>query len=188
MVLGGAATLLQMLANSFDGLPFVGLIIGALAQVVAWGAYLFLQYTILVVQATASIPFGSFEVARIDMPLVILFYATLFGVTFYGIKRTGQLLLSRVWLGFSILALATIFVWTTALASPDPRTRISFIAASEGDATFIRTGEDYRILINGTGEPSTLLSFLGTQFPPWDRRQDFFTSTIFGECRTERVA
>jgi beta-lactamase superfamily II metal-dependent hydrolase len=177
MVLGGTATLLQMLANVLSGIPLVGLVLGALAQVVAWAAYVCLQYTILVVQATAAIPFGSFEVARIDAPLVILFYAVLFGVTYFGIKRTGQLLVSRLWLGIGILALATMFVWTTALASPDPRTRISFIAASEGDATFIRTGDDYRILINGTGEPNTLLSFLGNQLPPWDRRLDLVVAT-----------
>lgn len=177
MMLGGAGTLLQMLANVSSPIPFVGLILGALAQVLAWGAYIFLQYTILVVQATASIPFGSFEVARIDAPLVILFYAALFGVTYLGFRRTGQLLLSRMWMAIALVALATMFVWTTAVASPDPRSHISFITASQGDATFIRTGEDYRILINGTGEPNTLLSFLGNQFPPWDRRLDLVIAT-----------
>lgn len=177
MLLGGAATMLQMLANASGSIPLVGLIIGALAQVIAWGAYVCLQYAILMVQATAAIPFGSFEVARIDTPLVILFYAVLFGVTYLGFKRTGQLLVSRVWLGIGVLAIATMFVWTTAMAAPDPRTKISFLAPSEGDATFIRTGDDYRILINGTGEPSTLLSYLGTQLPPWDRRIDLVIAT-----------
>ncbi len=177
MLLGGAATLLQMASNALQGIPFVGLIIGALAQVFAWGAFVCLQYTILVVQATAAIPFGSFEVNRIDAPLVIAFYAVLFVGTRLGVKRATGLFLARVWVSIALLALITMFVWTTALASPDPRTRVTFIAASEGDATFIRTNRDERILINGTGESSAVLSFLGTQLPPWDRRLDLVIAT-----------
>jgi competence protein ComEC len=177
MVLGGAATLLQMAANWLESISFLNVVIGALAQVIAWGAYVCLQYTILVVQATAAIPFGSFQVTRIDAPLVIAFYAALFVGTRLGVKRATGLFLSRVWIAIALLALITMFVWTTALASSDPRTRISFVAASGGDATFIRTANDQRILINGTREPSTLLSFLGAELPPWDRRLDVIIVT-----------
>lgn len=165
-------------ARQFAELDSVcGLILAALAQVVAWGAYVCLQYTILVVQATAAIPFGSFEVARIDAPMVKLFYTALALVTWLGVRRAAGLLLSRLWIPIAVLALAVMFVWTTALAAPDPRTRISFVGASSGDATFIRTSDDYRILINGTGEPNTLLSHLGAQLPPWDRRLDLVVAT-----------
>ena len=47
-----------------------------------------------------------------------------------------------------------------------------FVAAGQGNATFIRTSDDERFLINGTGEPGTLLSLLGEQLPPWDGRID----------------
>ncbi|MBI4670108.1 MAG: ComEC/Rec2 family competence protein [Chloroflexi bacterium] len=177
MILGGAATLLQMLANAWHAIPFLGLVIGGLAQVLAWGAFVCLQYTILVVQATAAIPFGSFEVSRIDAPLVIVFYAALFIGTRLGVKRATGLFLARVWVSIALLALITMFVWTTAVASNDARTRVTFIAASSGDATLIRTANDQRILINGTDEPGTLLSFLGMQFPPWDRRLDVVITT-----------
>lgn len=177
MILGGAATLLQMLANALQSIPLVGLVIGALAQVLAWGAYVCLQYTILVVQATAAVPFGSFAVERIDTPLVIAFYALLLAVTGLGVKRATGLVFARVWVPVALLALMVMFVWTTALATPDSRTRITFVAASAGDATFIRTSNDQRILINGTNEPGTLLSFLGTQLPPWDRRLDVIVVT-----------
>jgi len=52
-----------------------------------------------------------------------------------------------------------------------------FVAAMDGDTTFIRTGDVYRILINGTGEPNTLLSFLGNQLPPWDTCIDLVVAT-----------
>lgn len=177
MVLGGAATLLQMAATWLASVPLVGMIFGALAQATAWGAYVCLQYTILVVQATAAVPFGSFEVTRIDAPFVIAFYAALFVGTRLGVKRATGLFLSRVWIAIALLALITMFVWTTALASGDPRTRVTFLDASAGDATFIRTANDQRILINGTNEPGTLLSFLGTELPPWDRRLDVIIVT-----------
>lgn len=177
MLLGGAATLLQLLANAMNPIPLVGLIPAALAQVLAWGAYVCLQYTILVVQWTAAIPFGSFDVPRIDVPLVILFYALLLVMTGLGVKRAVGVLFARVWIPIAALALASIFVWTTALAAPDPRMRITFIAADRGDATLIQTAQDERILINGTGEPSAVLSYLGTQLPPWDRRIDMVIAT-----------
>lgn len=177
MVLGGAATLLQMLANALREIPVVGLVIGALAQAVAWAAFIFLQYTILVVQATAAVPFGSFEVARIDAPLVILFYALLFGVTALGVRRAASLLVSRVWIPIALFAFVTVFIWTATQAANDPRTRVTFLAASAGDATFVRTANDRRILINGTNEPGTLLSFLGSELLPWDRRLDVVIAT-----------
>lgn len=177
MILGGAATLLQLLANALNAIPLVGLIPAALAQVLAWGAYVCLQYTILVVQATAAIPFGSFEVPRIDLPLVILFYVGLIAVTGLGVKRAAGLLVGRVWIPIAALAVAVMFVWTTALASPDARTRVTFVAAQEGDAALIRIAQDERILIDGTDEPSALLSFLGTELPPWDRRIDMVIAT-----------
>lgn len=177
MVLGGAATLLQMAANAVNAVPILPLLLGALAQVAAWGAYIFLQYTILVVQATAAIPFGFLDTPRIEVSPVVLFYVFLFGLTALGVRRTAEVFLTRLWVPVTVLAIASIFVFTTAIAAPDPRTRISFIAAAEGDATFIRTSTDERILINGTGEPSALLSFLGTQLPPWDRRLDLVIAT-----------
>lgn len=177
MVLGGIATFLQMGANALAALPILPTLIGALAQSMAWGAFVCLQYTILVVQATAAIPFGSFPVERIDAPSVLVMYLALALVTWQGLRRTLTMFVSQVWLPVAVLAVVTIFIWTSALAAPDARTRVSFISAGAGDATLIRTANDERILINGTDEPSVLLSYLGTQLPPWDRRIDMVIAT-----------
>lgn len=177
MVLGGAATLVKMAATWLAAIPLVELILGGLAQALAWAAYVCLQYTILVVQATAAIPFGSFEVTRLGAPFVLVFYAALFIGTRLGLKRATGLILTRVWVAIALLALITMFVWTAALASPDSRTHVNFIAAADGDATLIRTANDQRLLINGTNEPGALLSYLGTQLPPWDRRLDVIVVT-----------
>ncbi len=187
MILGGAATLLQLAANALAAVPLVAVMVGALAQVAAWGAFIFLQYTLLVVEATAAVPFGSFEVARVDLALVVLFYAGLLLVTGLGVRRALGLVLAQAWTAVALLALATMLVWTTALAAPDPRTRVAFVAASSGDATLIRTAEERRILINGTDEPATLLSFLGTQLPPWDRRIDLVVATHLDDENTSSL-
>ncbi|MDL1895160.1 DUF4131 domain-containing protein [Anaerolineae bacterium CFX7] len=177
MVLGGAATLVKMAATWLAAIPLVELILGGLAQALAWAAYVCLQYTILVVQTTAAIPFGSFEVTRLGAPFVLVFYAALFIGTRFGLQRATGLILTRVWVAIALLALITMFVWTAALASPDARTHVNFIAAADGDATLIRTANDQRLLINGTNEPGALLSYLGTQLPPWDRRLDVIVVT-----------
>lgn len=177
MVLGGAATLLQMLANALSAIPFVGLVVGALAQVIAWGAFVCLQYTILVVQATAAVPYGSFVVERVDMALAVVFYAALAVVTWLGVRGALAKLVSHIWIPIALLAVVVVFAWVSSVAWRDSRTKVMFVAAAQGDATFVRTREDERILINGTGEPGTLLSFLGEQLPPWDRRIDLVVAT-----------
>ncbi|MCC7161356.1 MAG: ComEC/Rec2 family competence protein [Anaerolineae bacterium] len=177
MVFGGAATLLQMLANALAPIPIIGLIVGALAQGIGWGAFVFLQYTISVVEGTAAVPYGSFAVERVDMTAALLFYAALAAVTWLGVRRALGMMFSHIWIPIALLATGVVFVWASAVAWSDGRTRVIFVGASQGDATFVRTGDDYRILINGTGEPNTLLSFLGNQLPPWDRRLDLVVAT-----------
>jgi competence protein ComEC len=71
MVLGGLATL-------------VGMALPPLGQVLAWVAWPFLEWTIRVVAATASLPFASVDIGRSDLLLVLLYYALLFGWTLYG--------------------------------------------------------------------------------------------------------
>lgn len=177
MILGGAATLLQMLANWLAPIPGLPLVIGGVSQVIAWGAFVFLQYTILVVQATAAIPFGSFDVGRVDAPLVILFYAALAVTTWLGVRRTVGVILSRVWIVVGLVAVAAIFVWVSVVGAPNSTNRVMFVDSSEGNAAFIRTADDYRVLINGTAEPNSLVSFLGSQLAPWDRRLDLVIAT-----------
>jgi beta-lactamase superfamily II metal-dependent hydrolase len=123
------------------------------------------------------VPYGSFEVVGVDAPLVVLYYLVLFGVTALGVRRTAGLVVARPWLPIVMFAVLAMFVWTAALASPDSRTHISFVAAPGGDATLIRTATDHRILVNGTDEPGAVLSFLGEKFPPWDRRLDVVITT-----------
>ncbi len=55
MLFGGAAAFLQLCATATTALPLVPLIFGGLAQVIAWGAYVCLQYTILVLESATAL-------------------------------------------------------------------------------------------------------------------------------------
>ncbi len=181
MILGGLATLMQLLASLLAPVPLASLLLGGLAQVLAWGAYAFLQYTILVVQWTAQVPLGSFEMPPEDWTLVILTYLLIFLVTRLSPRRLADLVLSHPGWAVGFVACATVLVSTTALAAPDPRTHIQFIATSGGDAIFIRTANGTRVLIDGSAEPSALLAHLGEQMPFWDRRLDLLVATNVDE-------
>lgn len=177
MFLGGLAASLGVLSHALTAFAPAALAFSELAQVLAWAAYLFLQYTILVVQFTAALPLAALDVPRVDLPLVVLTYALLFGLPLVGFPRSARLALSHACLAVPVLAILTALTWTVALAAPDPRTHLTFIAATSGDATFIRTVDDRRILVNGTSDPTTLLAALGSQLPPWDRRLDLLVAT-----------
>lgn len=177
MIFGGIATILQMLADASSAVPFLGIIIGALAQVVGWFSYLFLQYTITIVQLTAAVPWASIEIPRVDPAFVLLTYALIFLFTRYSPRRVARFMFSRTALAVLLIVFVSLFVWTTALAAPDPRTHIRFIATSGGDAIFVRTAQGEKILIDGSSEPSALLGAIGSQLVPWDRRLDAVIAT-----------
>jgi competence protein ComEC len=181
MIFGGAATLVQLAANMLSSVPFAAILVGAIAQVLAWCAFVFLQYTILVVQWTAQVPYASFEVPSLDWALVVIAYLFIFVSTRFSLKRLTGLFFSRPAWAAGLLAFISIFVWTSTLAAPDPRTHIQFIATSGGDAIFIRTANGARILIDGSAEPSALLGQLGAQLPFWDRRLDLVVATNLDE-------
>jgi competence protein ComEC len=181
MILGALATLTQMVSSALGSTPLAPLLLAAGAQVMAWGAYVFLQYTILVVQWTAKVPYASIDLPRADWAIVFLLYLVVGMATFYSPRRLANLLLSHPAWFVGTAALATVVLWTSALAAPDQRTHIQFIATGSGDAVFIRTAEDSRILIDGSDEPSALLAHLGEQIPFWDHRLDLIVATNLDE-------
>lgn len=172
MILGGIATLVAMIFQP-------------LGQLIAWIAWAFLQFTIGVVQFTASLPFASIDVGRFDILILAAYYALLFGVTLLhptlpapvrttnamgqGVRVapalfTGAMLITGVWL------------WNLIGVLPDGKTHVEFLDAG-GAATFVRTPNGARVLINGGANPSATLSTLGQRIPFWDRVIDLLVLT-----------
>ncbi len=172
MLLGGLATI-------------AGLIWLPLGQVLGWIAWLFLTYTIRMVEITASFPYASLNLGRFSPSLVWLYYGLLAGATLVSQQETSRLkflwrrLTHRLSTKVLIagLAVAAILVWVTVASLPDGKLHVTFLDVGEGDAIFIETPRGQQILIDGGPSPTTLISALGRRMPFWDRSLDLVILT-----------
>jgi competence protein ComEC len=172
MMVGGLATLL-------------GAIHPILGQPVAWVAWLFLAYTIRVVQLTARIPFASLELGGFSAGAMWLYYG-LFAAAMARVHlRRARLRQIR---GFITQRLGTklaiggmsaivILAWMAALQMPDGRLHVVFFDVGQGDAIFIKCPNGQQVLVDGGPTPSAVLSRLGRHMPFWDRSLDLVVLT-----------
>lgn len=170
MLWGGAATL-------------VGLVSPALAQPLAWIAWLFLTYTTTLVELLADLPFALAPVQP-SFAAVILLYLLILGGYWFSTQSAAQrqtLLLqarNRAAVGVPtllIFSLGLTFLWSRT--QPDGRLHISFLDVGQGDAVFIQTPSGRQMLVDGGQFPSVLQAHLGRQMPFWDRRLDIIVAT-----------
>jgi competence protein ComEC len=167
MMIGGMATL----AGFFH--PYLG-------QPIAWVAWLFLAYTITVVELTARLPFTSLELGHFGAGPLGLCYASLGGIML--VVTQGRAGLRKVWERFSLglstklaiggLGLLVILAWIAALQMPDGRLHVVFFDVGQGDAIFVQCPDGRQILVDGGPSPSALVSRLGREMPFWDRSLD----------------
>jgi competence protein ComEC len=172
MLLGGLATI-------------AGLIWLPLGQILGWIAWLFLTYTIRMVEITASFPYASLNLGHVSPGLVWLYYGLLAGATL--VSRQEPWRLKSLWrrltdrlstkLLIAGLAIATILVWVAVASLPDGKLHVVFFDVGEGDAIFIETPRGQQILIDGGPSPTTLISALGRRMPFWDRSLDLVILT-----------
>jgi competence protein ComEC len=145
-------------------------------QVIAWVAWAFLEWTILMVQATAGLPFASLEVGRFDVPLLALYYLLLFGATRVSWRTLREHVTLRPAIALGVAVVVGIWIWNLALTAPDGKTHVEFLDAGSA-ATFVRTPRGAKILIDGGANPSIVLSALGQRLPFWDRSLDLLVLT-----------
>ncbi len=161
MVLGGWAML-------------VALVVQPIGQVIAWIAWAFAEFTIVVVQASASVPFASLDVGRFDAPILALYYALLFGLTRVGWTTFRARVAGRPALALGIVLVAGVWVWNLALTAPDGKTHVVFL---EGGTVLAQSPRGVRAVIAGGAPPSALLSALGQRMSFWDRTLDLLVLT-----------
>ncbi|MBI4786909.1 MAG: ComEC/Rec2 family competence protein [Chloroflexi bacterium] len=174
MTLGGLATLVAM-------------VVQPIGQLLAWIAWAFLEWTIVVVQATANLPLAALDIGRMDVLLLALYYVSLFGYTYLRAAAptlpyphtplTPPLPHSHT----PTLAMATalvLLVWFYNLAAnlPDGKTHIEFLDAGSA-ATLVRTPSGARVLIDGGANPSVTLAALGEGMPFWQRSLELLVLT-----------
>ena len=172
MLWGGVATL-------------AGLLWLPLGQALGWVVWLFLTCTIVIVELTARVPYAALDVGRVSLGLICLYYGLLAGGTIVTAQEPSRLktLWQRLADRFSTKALlagltiVVLLVWVAAFSLPDGKLHVTFFDVGQGDAIFIQTPRDQKILVDGGPSPTILLTALGRRMPFWERTIDLVVLT-----------
>jgi competence protein ComEC len=171
LISGGAATLLAQ-------------IIPALGQLVGWVTWLFLTYTVGVVNLLAAVPGAALPV-QLPVAGVLALYGLIGVGTWYGrlpAKRRAQLhtqLAQNAALNVSSAGLLITMLLTLAWGGsrPDGHLHVYFLNVERGSATLIQTPSGRHILVDGGGSATQLNAYLGRLLPFGDRRLDILVAT-----------
>ncbi len=173
MIWGGLATL-------------GGLLWLPLGRVLGWVAWLFLTWTIEVVQWTAGIPYAWLDVGRMTAWEMWALYGLIGAVT-AGADPRIRARIRAFWAGLTarlsdrlMLSAAALFLLLAVaarLSVPDGRLHVVFLDVEGGDAVFIRTPSGRQVLVGGAPGTTGLLSQLGRRMPFWDHDLDLVVLT-----------
>ncbi len=199
---GLPATFLVLLA--LPGIIITGALAGGLglialpaAQALAWLAWLFLSYMLLVVNAFAAVPLSFLKVGAINNNLIWAYYLVLALALWLnshrrqastlttkslasvkpGINKIANSVskLPKKWLIPPLLVVA-ILVSVAAATMPDDNLHVSVLNVGQGDAILIHQGNQ-QILVDGGPNPQAIALELGKQMPFWDRTIELVVST-----------
>lgn len=179
MVLGGLAVI-------------VAFVYFPLGQIIAWGSWIFLSWTMGVVRTFASLPFASMELSYVSPMWVAGVYGLIFGSTWLFL-RPGEASLDR-WkmlkqaLGVRALAivgpLVVIILFAAAFSLPDGRLHVIFVDVDSGTAVLIVTPSGRHILVDAGGSGRQISTALGDELPFWSRRLDLVILTRPDQAHT----
>jgi competence protein ComEC len=167
------------------------LVFPPLGQLFAWAAMIPVSYSLWVVRGVGSLP-GVASAAQIEPGAIILYYAALFGGTWYFTRPAERRkrktpLLSR--LSFPMvgsgMATVAILLWAMIGARPDGRLHVHFLDVGASSAALIQTPGGATILIDGGENPSRLRTALGDRLPFYARTLDLH---ILTETRRSSLA
>ena len=186
---GPVATLLTMF--SMPGIIIFGSLAGViglfflpLAQLIAWVAWLFLIYLLLVVKFFDLVPFG--DIGSFDSKWIWIYYAVLAIILWISSNRLKLVAsLSKVanfaaklcmkWVVAGLLV-AAVLVWMAAATMPDDNLHVTFLDVGQGDAILIQRGNQ-QVLVDGGPSPQAISLGLSRQMPFWDSTIDLVVST-----------
>jgi len=176
MICGGIATL-------------AGLVWLPLGRVVAAVPWLFLTYTVAIVEWTARLPFASLDVGALGHPLALIYYALLFGGL--GLRQLWQKLEKgaplRSQRAVALAVAVVIPLWLGAAALnglPDGRLHVWYIGLGDGDATLVQTPSGRRLLIYAGQGEADVTRAIEAALPGWGRDLDLLVLTQADEAHT----
>jgi competence protein ComEC len=171
LISGGAATLLAQ-------------IVPALGQLVGWIAWIFLTYTVGVVNLLAVVP-GAAVPVQLPVAGVLALYGLIGVGSWYGrlpAKQRNQLhsqVSQNAALNFSSVGLVITLLLTLAWGGsrPDGHLHVYFLNTDRGAATLIQTPSGRFLLIDGGGSATRLNAHLGQRLPFGQRQLDLLVAT-----------
>lgn len=160
----------------------LGLLYQPLGALVGAAAWVFTLYTVRVVEWFGALPGGVLALGEVTLPVVITFYALLFGLTAWGGKLAEKLkprLPAAGWLApglLGALGLAAVLAWQAAFSAPDGRLHVTVLDVGgegrSGEALLVETPAGRRLLINGGPSGVRLSDALGRRLPLFRRGLD----------------
>jgi competence protein ComEC len=146
-------------------------------QVIGWAAWLFLTYTIRIVELLASLPFASVEIGRLPEALLWVYFGTVFAILW--VTKQGGQKRRELWQAATrhlsatavivSLLLICLVVWAAVFSLSDGQLHVRFLNVGQGDSALITLPSGQQVLIDGGPSPTGLLSELGRAMPFWDR-------------------
>lgn len=152
MILGGLTVLL-------------GMIFLPLGQLLAPLAWVFVVYTIRMVELIAKIPGGVIATGQLSLPAIVTLYGLLFLVVYAGNRQRSWLPALHTTVALFALSILTTLTWHTALTAPDHHLHLTLLDTGMGDAILLETPTGRRLLINGGTSPIRLSDNLGRRLP-----------------------
>jgi competence protein ComEC len=153
-----------------------GMLAQPLGDVLAWGAWLPLAYTLAVVRRLADLSWASVSVSVAPSAVwgfYLLFFAAGWLRLVHPEDRAALLtgLRRRLKTGAALVATGTVCVavWYSALTQPDGKAHVWFLDVGHGHAVLIQSPRGAQILIDGGPHPSRLRQAVGDALPAWDR-------------------
>jgi competence protein ComEC len=162
-----------------------GLLFLPLGRILGWASWIFLTYTIRIVEVLANWIGGSGTATRVHPALPLAYYGLLALLTLnpsstpLSMKAVKRLLSRTAVRRAAVAALIIILVliWAAVASLPDGRMHVAFLDVGQGDAILVQTPAGHRLLIDGGPSPAALLTALGQRLPFWDRRIDLVMLT-----------
>ncbi|NUM43994.1 MAG: ComEC/Rec2 family competence protein [Anaerolineales bacterium] len=152
MILGGLTVL-------------VGMIFLPLGQLLAPFAWVFVTYTIRMVELLAKIPGGVIATGQLSLPTIITFYGMLALLVYAGNRQRSWLPVLNRTATLAVLLVLTTLTWHAALTTPDGLLHLTLLDTGMGDALLLETPTGRRLLINGGTSPIRLSDNLGRRLP-----------------------
>jgi competence protein ComEC len=164
----------QPAVEILGGLALIlGLIWLPLGQLAAYLAWPFLVYTIRLAEWFAALPVSTINLGQVALPLVYLYFALLFGITFAGpsLKKLAPALKPSFVL--TALGVLVVLTWRIVLSAPDGRLHMTVLDVGGGDAILIQTPAGRNLLMDGGPSVNRLSDAVGRRLPFGQRQLDW---------------